>query len=100
MVILHFVFNFLSVLASLVCFFKIITQMFSDCCVRYANLLKIGMTYGDRALLKSYLCPDLKEGSEQVKLMFCTIYRYCIALISCLLQCVADNFAHNFYIRF
>eukprot|EP01032_Pedospumella_encystans_P011289 gene11289-13134_t len=27
--------------------------------------LKYGMTYGDRALLKSYLCPDLKEGSEQ-----------------------------------
>ena len=62
--------------------------------------LKIGMTYGDRALLKSYLCPDLKEGSEQVKLIFCTIYRYFIAVIPCLLQCVADNFAHNLRIRF
>lgn len=25
------------------------------------------MTYGDRALLKAYLCPDIKEGSEQVR---------------------------------
>jgi hypothetical protein len=26
-----------------------------------------GLSYGERALLRSYLCPDIKEGSEQVR---------------------------------
>ena len=48
---------------SILCFSVIVVSDWCSAC----NSIKIGMTYGDRALLKSYLCPDLKEGSEQVK---------------------------------